>query len=53
MRLPYSVDIVPPGGHLFRSLQNPLNGINLVSMERRQNRLSEFFAQKIQKLYSD
>lgn len=32
MRLPYSADIVPPGGHLFRSLQNPLNGINLVAV---------------------
>jgi len=41
------------GYHLFRSLQNVFNGVNLISKEACENYLSRFFDQKFQKFYID
>ena len=43
---PYSSDIAPSGFHLFRSLQNSLNGKNFNSLEDCKMHLKGFFAQK-------
>ena len=43
---PYSPDIAPLDFHLFRSLQNSLNGKNVSSLEDCKRRLEQFFAQK-------
>ncbi|XP_061722930.1 histone-lysine N-methyltransferase SETMAR-like [Cydia pomonella] len=53
MHPPYSPDLAPSDYHLFRSLQNSLNGVKLVSKEACENHLVQFFAQKPQKFYSD
>jgi len=55
MHPPYSPDL-PPSDYLFQSLQNSLNDVNLMvltSKETCENPLSQFFAQKSQKFYSD
>ncbi|KAG5338236.1 SETMR methyltransferase, partial [Acromyrmex charruanus] len=39
--------------HLFRSLQNSLNGVKLASKEACENHLKQFFDQKPQKFYCD
>jgi len=43
MHPPYSPDIAPSDYHLFRSLQNSLNGIKLVSQEVCENLLDSVF----------
>jgi len=53
MHPPYSPDIAPSDYHLFRSLQNSLNGIKLASKEVYENHLKQFFDQKPQKFYRD
>jgi len=53
MHPPYSPDIAPSDYHLFRSLQNSLNGVKLASKEACENRLKQFFDQKPQKFYCD
>jgi len=49
----YSSDIAPSDYHLFRSLQNSLNGVKLASKEACENYLKQFFDQKPQKFYRD
>ncbi|XP_076375572.1 histone-lysine N-methyltransferase SETMAR-like [Megalopta genalis] len=44
---PYSPDVVPTGFHLFRSLQNSLNGKNLNSKEAVKEHLERSFAGKV------
>ena len=46
---PYSPDIAPSEFHLFRSLQNSLNGKNFSSLEDCKRHLEQFFAQKDKK----
>jgi len=53
MHPPYSPDLAPSDYHLFRSLQNSLNGLKLASKEACENHLVEFFDQKPQKFYCD
>lgn len=53
MHPPYSPDLAPSDYHLFRSLQNSLNGVKLDSREACENHLSQFFAQKPRKFYTD
>lgn len=53
MHPPYSPDHAPSDYHLFRSLQNSLNGVNLTLKEACENYLSRFFVQKSQKFYTD
>ncbi|KAG5331577.1 SETMR methyltransferase, partial [Acromyrmex charruanus] len=53
MHPPYSPDIAPSDYHLFRSLQNFLNGVKLTSKEACENHLKQFFDQKPQKFYRD
>ena len=45
-RLPYSPDTAPSDLHLFRSLQNSLNGKKFNSLEDCKRHLEQFFAQK-------
>ena len=53
MHPPYSPDLAPSDYHLFRSLQNSLNGVKLASKETCENHLVQFFAKKSQKFYND
>ena len=53
MHPPYSPDLAFSDYHLFRSLQNSLNGVKLASREACENHLSQFFAQKSRKFYTD
>lgn len=53
MHPPYSPDLAPSDYHLFRSLQNSLNGVKLDSKEACENHLDQFFAQKPQKFFND
>ena len=48
---PYSPDIAPSDFHLFWSLQNSLNGKNLISLENCKRHLEQFFAQKDKKFW--
>ncbi|XP_018349831.1 PREDICTED: histone-lysine N-methyltransferase SETMAR-like [Trachymyrmex septentrionalis] len=48
---PYSPDIAPSDYHLFRSLQNSINGLNFASLELLKNYLDSFFAEKSQDFY--
>ena len=43
---PYSPDIAPSDFHLFRSLQNSLNGKSFSSLEDCKRHLEQFLAQK-------
>lgn len=49
---PYSPDIAPSDYHLFRSLQNHLDGQKFNSLEGVKNGLDEFFAQKSRGFYT-
>ena len=51
MHPPYSPDIASSDYHLFRSLQNSLNGV--ASKDACENHLKQFFDQKPQKFYRD
>ena len=48
---PYSPAIAPLDCHLFRSLQNSLNGKNFNSLEDCKRHLEQFFAQKDKKFW--
>ena len=50
---PYSPDIARSAFHLFRSLQNSLNGKNFNSLEDCKRHLEQFFAQKDKKFWED
>lgn len=50
---PYSPDIAPSDYHLFRSLQNSLNGKNFDSLDGLKNYLDQFFAEKPGKFWED
>jgi len=49
---PYSPDIAPSDYHLFRSLQNHLDGQKFNSLEDVKNGLDQFFAQKSRNFYT-
>ena len=49
----YSPDVAPTDFHLFRSLQNSLNGKNFNSLEHCKRHLEQFFAQKDKKFGED
>ena len=53
IHLPYSPDIAPSDFHLFRSLQNSLNGNNFSSLKDCKRHLEQFFAQKEKKFWED
>ena len=53
IHLPYSPDISPSDFHLFRSLQNFLNGTNFNSLEDCKMHLEQFFTQKDKKFWED
>ena len=48
---PYSPNLAPSDYHLFRSLQNHLNGKTFDSNEAVKNELIQFFASKKQTFY--
>ncbi|CAK9828058.1 Mariner Mos1 transposase [Anthophora retusa] len=48
---PYSPHLAPSDFHLFRSLQNNLNGKNFGSVEAIKNYLQTFFAEKPRSFY--
>ena len=50
---PYSLDIAPSDFHLFRSLQNSLNGKNFSSLEDCKRHLEQFLSQKDEKCWED
>ena len=49
----YSPDVAPSDFHLFRSLQNSLNGKNFHSLEDCKRHPEQFFAQKDKKFWED
>ena len=51
MHPPYSPDLAPSDYHLFRSLQNSLNGKSFANDEAVKSHLDQFFADKDQKFY--
>ena len=50
---PYSPEIAPSDFHLFRSLQNSLNGNNFNSLEDCKRHLEQLFAQKDKNFWED
>lgn len=50
---PYSPDLAPSDFHLFRSLQNDLNGKNFNSMKAVENYLTIFFKEKPHSFYKN
>lgn len=50
---PYSPDIAPSDYHLFRSLQNSLNGKSFVNYEAVKRHVEEFFESKPVQFYTD
>jgi len=50
---PYSPDLAQSDYHLFRSLQNSLDGKTLADKRAAENHLKKFFADKPQKFYTD
>ena len=50
---PYAPDTAPPDFHLFRSLQNSLNGKMFNSLDDCKRHLEQFFAQKDKKFWED
>ena len=48
---PYSFDLAPSDYHLFRSLQNHLNGKTFDSNDAVKNELIQFFASENQNFY--
>ena len=53
MHPPYSPDLAPYIYHLFRSLQNFLDGQKLANKRAAENHVAKFFATKSQKFYTD
>ena len=53
IHLPYSADIAPSDFHLFRSLQNSLNGKNFHSLEDCKRHLEQLFVQKDKMFWED
>ena len=53
MHPPYSPDLASSDYHLFRSLQNSLDGKTLTDKRAAENYLKKFFADKSQKFYTD
>jgi len=53
MHPPYSPDIAPSDYHLFRSLQNSLNGVKPASKEACENHLKQFFIRNHKQFYRD
>jgi len=53
MHPPYSPDLTPSDYHLFRSLQNSLDGKTLTDKRAAENHLKKFFVHKPQKFYTD
>ncbi|KAG5309468.1 SETMR methyltransferase, partial [Acromyrmex insinuator] len=53
MHPPYNPYLASADYHLFRSLQNSFNGVNLISKEACENHLSRFFIEKSQKFCTD
>ena len=49
----YGADRAPSDYHLFRSLQNFLNGKKLANKRAAENHVAKFFATKPQKFYTD
>ncbi|KZC13194.1 Histone-lysine N-methyltransferase SETMAR, partial [Dufourea novaeangliae] len=50
---PYSPDPAPSDFHLFRSLQNSLNGKNFNSLVEIKNHIEKFFAEKPARIWKD
>ena len=50
---PYSPDLAPSDYHLFRSLQNFLDGKKLANKKAAENHVAKFFATNPQKVYPD
>jgi len=53
MHPPYSLDLALSNYHLFRSLQNSLDGKTLADKRVAENHLKKFFADKPQKFYTE
>ena len=53
MHPPHSLELAPSDYHLFRSLQNFLNGKKLANKRAAENHVAKFFATKLQKFYTD
>jgi len=50
---PYLPDLAPSDFHLFRSLQNSLNGKSFNSLVEVKNHLEKFFAEKSEKFWKE
>ena len=53
MHPPYSPDLAPSDYHLFRALQNSLDGKKLADRDAAETHLGMFFNNKPQKFYID
>jgi len=53
MHPPYSPDLAPSDCHLFRALQNSLDGKKLADRDAAETHLGKFFNNKPQKFYTD